>query len=72
MRSGQRVYKAISKENSLGLKKGDHIYLDNFHKNHYEVFNKRGEAKSVLNLDGTINASKSQKALDSKRTIDLK
>ena len=37
--------------NSRG-KKGDQLYLDAFHKNHLEIFDKRGFAKDVLDLNG--------------------
>jgi len=40
------------------LKKGDKLYLDGLHKDHFEVFNKRGKVKDVLNLDGTSNSKK--------------
>ena len=45
------------------MRKGDIFYLDMFHKDHLEVFNRRGEFRVVLNLDGTINRKKTKKAL---------
>lgn len=58
---GQSVYKA---QGEIGdyIKKGDQFYLDGQHKNHIEVFDKRGNFKAVLNLDGTINKSKTEAA----------
>jgi len=34
------------------------LYLDGRYKDHFEVFNKRGKVKDVLNLDGTSNSKK--------------
>ncbi|EOB31464.1 filamentous hemagglutinin family outer membrane protein [Streptococcus mitis 13/39] len=34
------------------------MYLDCRHKDHFEVFNKRGKVKDVLNPDGTSNSKK--------------
>lgn len=45
-----------------GLKKGDQIYLDGAHKNHLEVFDSKGNFKTVLNLDGTFNEAKDNAA----------
>lgn len=58
---GQSVYKAT---NDIGeyIKKGDQFYLDGQHKNHLEVFDKRGNFRAVLNLDGTINETKTKAA----------
>ena len=53
---GQTVYK-VSKD-SGSLKKGDQFYLDSLHKDHLEVFDKNNNFKTVLNLDGTVNAAK--------------
>ncbi|MDR9571771.1 filamentous hemagglutinin [Streptococcus sp. 27098_8_113] len=44
------------------LRKGDYLYLDGLHMDHFEVFDKRGNFKSVLNLDGTLNTDKLLKA----------
>lgn len=54
---GQSVYKA---NGDIGdyIKKGDQFYLDAQHKDHLEVFDKRGNFKAVLNLDGSINKYK--------------
>ena len=40
------------------LKKGDHFYLDAMHMDHIEVFDKFGNFKTILNLDGTVNIAK--------------
>ena len=40
------------------LKKGDKLYLDGRHKDYFELFNKRGKVKDVLNPDGTSNSKK--------------
>ena len=59
---GQSIFKTRKK---LGdnIKKGDHFYLDNKHKDHLEVFDINGTFKFVLNLDGTINNLKTKAAL---------
>jgi filamentous hemagglutinin len=44
------------------------FYLDKTHDNHLKVFNKQGEFKKVLNLDGTKNAAKTRGGEG--RTID--
>ena len=44
------------------LKKSDQFYLDGQHKNHLEVFDRRGNFKFVLNLDGTLNEAKTKAA----------
>ena len=54
---GQSVYE-VTKDIDDILKKGDKLYLDGLHKDHFEVFNKRGKVKDVLNLDGTSNSKK--------------
>ena len=66
---GQSIYKILDKDKGY-LKKGDHYYLDGLHKNHIEVFDKNGNFKIVLNLDGTKNIKKSK--LAEGRTINLK
>ncbi|MDK2600344.1 filamentous hemagglutinin [Bacillus stercoris] len=48
------------------LKKGDRFYLDNLHKDHLEVFDKRGNLRVVLNLDGTLNEAKTKNAIGRK------
>ncbi|MBW3804769.1 hypothetical protein GL273_02865 [Aeromonas jandaei] len=58
---GQSVYKATDDIGEY-IKKGDQFYLDGQHKNHLEVFDKRGNFRVVLNLDGTINEAKTKAA----------
>ena len=58
---GQVIYKTTDKLGDY-IKKGDHFYLDNLHKDHLEVFDSRGAFKYVLNLDGTLNEAKSAAA----------
>lgn len=58
---GQTVYEVTDKS-IPGLKKGDQIYLDGLHKDHLEVFDKRGNFIKVLDLDGTNNIDKFSKA----------
>jgi|GEM_PF-1987938 len=58
IQQGQSVYKVIEDIPKYDLKKGDQLYLDARHKNHFEVFRKNGVSKKVLNLDGTKNAAK--------------
>ncbi|KRN56005.1 hypothetical protein IV74_GL001674 [Carnobacterium divergens DSM 20623] len=67
MVDGQSVYTVTEKTNIPGLKKGDQFYLDGLHKDHIEVFDKRGNIKDVLNLDGTSNPQKFKNAMG--RTI---
>ncbi|MDF7677077.1 VENN motif pre-toxin domain-containing protein, partial [Neisseriaceae bacterium ESL0693] len=57
---GQTVYVATDKMKDYGIKKGDQFYLDGEHKNHIEVFDKNGDFKHVLNLDGTVNPAKTE------------
>ncbi|MFG1487211.1 hypothetical protein ABMA77_14105 [Halobacteriovorax sp. RZ-1] len=53
------------------LKKDDYLYLDGLHKIHLEVFNKKGNIQSVLNLDGRINIKKTAASLKEGRRINL-
>ena len=70
VQQGQTVYRIENKiPGNPVLKKGDQVYLDASHKDHLEVFNSRGKAKSVLNLDGTVNHKKANKAIKEGRTI---
>ena len=55
---GQTIYEVVDKS-IPGLKKGDQVYLDGVHKDHIEVFDKRGRFKKVINLDGSANKIKS-------------
>ena len=60
---GQSIYEVTKKIDSAYLKKGDRFYLDNLHKDHIEVFDKKGNFRVVLNLDGSINEAKTKKAI---------
>ncbi|PHM65048.1 16S rRNA endonuclease CdiA [Xenorhabdus stockiae] len=65
---GQSVYQASGKVSEY-IKKGDKFYLDGDHKNYLEVFDSRGKAKVVLNLDGSYNQSKTEAALKEGRRL---
>lgn len=58
---GQSIYKVT--RNSGPLKKGQHYYLDGLHKDHLEVFDKRGRFVQFLNLDGSKNIDKTAAAI---------
>lgn len=58
---GQSVYEVMKKVDR-NLRKGDYLYVDGLHIDHFEVFDKRGNLKSGLNLDGTLNTDKLLKA----------
>lgn len=66
---GQSVYKVNQKTKNEYLKKGYGFYLDSLHYDHIEVVNARGDVVHVLNLDGTLNANKTQQALKEGRSI---
>ena len=51
----------VEKLRECGLEKGYKLYLDNFHKNHLEVFDALNRIKNILNIDGTLNADKLEK-----------
>ncbi|MBR0573021.1 MULTISPECIES: hypothetical protein [Pasteurellaceae] len=68
MYQGQSVYEAKKKIGEF-IKKGDQFYLDNKHKDHLEVFDKRGNFKHVLNLNGTRNFKKTEIARKEKRIL---
>jgi filamentous hemagglutinin len=51
------------------MKKGYHFYLDALHKDHLEIFDKKGNFKLVLNLDGSINVAKTKAVETSGRSI---
>ena len=65
---GQSVFEIIQ-DISKNLQKGYRIYLDSFHKDHLEVFNKRGKFISVLNLDGSLNLEKTASAMNEGRRL---
>lgn len=62
---GQSIYKATDNVGDY-INKGDQLYLDGLHKDHIEVFDKRGNFKAVVNLDGTINRAKTDAAVGRK------
>lgn len=63
---GQNIYEVTQKIDNPYLKKGDKFYLDNLHKDHIEVFDKRGNLRALLNLDGTLNEVKTKNAIGRK------
>ena len=68
---GRQVYKMTQDSPCGRLAKGDHFYLDLKHRDHIEVYNKRGKSVTVLNLDGTVNKAKEVVALEKGRRIDI-
>ncbi|MBD8146548.1 hypothetical protein IFT70_23200 [Pantoea agglomerans] len=66
---GQSVYQAQGKTGDL-IKKGDQLYLDAMHKDHLEVFDKNGNFKAVLNLDGSVNIEKTNAGQGRRLKID--
>lgn len=64
---GAPVYQLL--KSIKNLKKSDLVYLDTLHRDHLEVFNKRGQFKVVLDIDGNILLDKSRKSKG--RTIKL-
>lgn len=68
----EKVYILKDKINNPYVKKGDIFKLDPKHENdHVKVFDARGRARCVLNLDGSINQAKTAVALADKRTIKI-
>ncbi|EOT73881.1 hypothetical protein I586_00877 [Enterococcus moraviensis ATCC BAA-383] len=65
---GQSVYK-VDKKVSEYIRKGDQFYLDGYHMDHLEVFDKQGKIRYVLNLDGSMNAKKTAAAVSQGRRI---
>jgi hypothetical protein len=66
---GQTVYKVNKKTDNPYLKKGFGFYLDAMHKDHLEVVDKRGKVTAVLNLDGSLNQKKTERALKEGRKV---
>ncbi len=58
---GQRIYE-VTKKIKGKVAKRDLFYLDNKHLDHLEVLDANKSFKYVLNLDGTINEIKTEKA----------
>ena len=63
---GQTIYRS-SDDVGAYIRRNDQFYLDGFHKDHLEVFDKNGSFRYVLNLDGSVNLAKTAAA--SGRTI---
>jgi filamentous hemagglutinin len=54
-----KIFRAVKDIVEYGIKKGDWLYLDKMHGDHIEVFKKCGKVvRTVLNMDGTVNAAK--------------
>ncbi|UDQ79946.1 hypothetical protein LJN55_21405 [Erwinia rhapontici] len=68
MYDGQSVYQAKGEVGGY-IVKGDKYYLDGMHKNHIEVFDKNRNIKAVLNLDGSYNRVKIDKAIADGRKL---
>jgi filamentous hemagglutinin len=66
---GQSIYQAQGKTGDT-IKKGDQLYLDAKHKDHLEIFDKNGNFKAVLNLDGSVNFEKTKAGQGRKIKID--
>ncbi|BBO59687.1 hypothetical protein [Mycoavidus sp. B2-EB] len=58
---GSRVYEATERIKGK-IEEGDLFYLDRKHKNHLEVYTENRVSRHVLNLDGTVNRKKTDKA----------
>ncbi|WP_225701909.1 hypothetical protein [Duffyella gerundensis] len=58
---GQSICKATDNIGDY-IKKDDQFYLGGLHKDHIEIFDKRGNFRAVLNLDGSVNERKTQQA----------
>ncbi|UOO83192.1 S-layer family protein [Uruburuella testudinis] len=65
---GQSVY-TVQKSQGL-LKTGDRFYLDGQHKNHLEIFDKNGNFRFVLDMNGSVNQTKTKAAIG--RKLNLK
>lgn len=58
---GKRAFKVTENiKDCDGFKKGDYVVVDAMHRDHLEVFNKRGRWEQVSNFDGTKNNEKSK------------
>lgn len=68
---GSSVYKITKKFDHSDLKKGCYFYIDKLHLDHIEVFNDHGRIRAVLNLDGTYNKIKTDRAIAQARTIKI-
>jgi hypothetical protein len=63
------IFRVIAPMPHYKLTVGDYMYLDLFHKDHFEVFTKDGYAKLVVNLDGSTNRYKTLRALSERRRL---
>lgn len=70
-KTNSQIYEITEKLSEYGLKEGDKIYLDKFHKDHIEVF-RNDKCIIVLDLDGTVNNIKTAKALSEQRKLRLR
>ena len=58
---GKRAFKVIENiQNCDGFKKSDYVVVDAMHKDHLEVFDKRGRWVRVANFNGTKNNEKTK------------
>jgi len=64
---GQSIYTV--NRGAGDFSRGDQFYLDGLHKDHIEVFDRRGNFKGVYNLDGKVNLDKTNKALSDGRKV---
>ena len=65
------IYKVTADFGHSDIKKGDYIHFDKLHKCELEVYDKTGQSKAVVWLDGIVNQQKTDKVLDGKRTIKV-
>jgi hypothetical protein len=63
------IYKIIRDIPGTNLKKGHYYYLDRFHNDHMEVFDRAYQCINVYNLDGTNNLMKYNLAKKNGRNI---
>jgi hypothetical protein len=56
------MYEITSDIKGTVLEEKDKIYLDRLHKDHLEVFKANGKMRAVLNLDGSVNKMKTDRA----------
>lgn len=67
---GAKIFRAMSDLIEYGIKKGDQFYLDMFHKDHVEVFNKLGTMpRTVLRLDGSVDYANLAKVIKEGRSV---
>lgn len=49
---GQSIYRATKNIKDTPIRKGDYIYLDGFHKDHFELFDRTGKFKTAMDFSG--------------------